>query len=117
MNKILIISILAAFSTGIAGLLHISMLPLSNMHSNLLFLIGGSSQIIWIIPTIKNFGKIWDYIGITGTIVFVLIYIIARLPNNPITGRTGGVDEIGIIIELFQITFISLLIIKMKVNK
>ncbi|HYF98572.1 MAG TPA: hypothetical protein VD815_00625 [Candidatus Saccharimonadales bacterium] len=74
-----------------------------------LFLVGGVAQIFWIIPTVKNWGKVWDYIGIVGTIVFVLIWVITRIPENPITGRGGMVGDMAIAIEVFQIAFIVLL--------
>ncbi|HYF98727.1 MAG TPA: hypothetical protein VD815_01410 [Candidatus Saccharimonadales bacterium] len=109
MNKILIISIAGAICTGIAGILHLSMLPAFNDQMTTLFLVGGIAQIFWIIPTVKNWSKVWDYIGIVGTIVFVLIWVITRIPENPITGRGGMVGDMAIAIEVFQIAFIVLL--------
>ncbi len=119
MNKILLISIVAAICTGIAGILHLSLLPASNPQMTVLFLVGGLAQIFWIIPTIKNWGKIWDYIGIVGTITFVLIWVITRIPENPITGRAGMVGDMAIAIEFFQIAFIVLLglLVAMKSSK
>jgi len=38
-----------------------------------------------------------------------LIWIITRLPDNPITGRAGRIGDVAIIIEIFQIAFIVLL--------
>ena len=119
MNKILLISIVAAICTGIAGILHLNMLPAFNTQMTVLFLVGGLAQIFWIIPTVKNWGKIWDYIGIVGTIAFVLIWVITRIPENPITGRAGMVGDIAIAIEVFQIAFIVLLglLVAMKSSK
>ena len=91
MNKILLISIVAAICTGIAGILHLTMLPAFNTQMTVLFLVGGLAQIFWIIPTVKNWGKIWDYIGIVGTIAFVLYmgyYKDTRKSNNR-KGRNG----------------------------
>lgn len=119
MNKILLISIVAAICTGIAGILHLNMLPAFNTQMTILFLVGGLAQIFWIIPTVKNWGKIWDYIGIVGTIAFVLIWVITRIPENPITGRAGMVGDAAIAIEVFQIAFIVLLgvLVAMKSKK
>ena len=119
MNKILLISIVAAICTGIAGILHLSILPAFNTQMTVLFLVGGLAQIFWIIPTVKNWGKIWDYIGIVGTIAFVLIWVVTRIPENPITGRAGMVGDTAIAIEVFQIAFIVLLglLVAMKSSK
>ena len=119
MNKILLISIVAAICTGIAGILHLSLLPAFNTQMTILFLVGGLAQIFWIIPTLKNWGKIWDYIGIVGTLAFVLIWVITRMPENPITGRAGMVGDMAIAIEVFQIAFIVLLglLVAMKSKK
>ncbi len=109
MNTISIISIAAAVCTGIAGILHLTMLPSFNTNATILFLVGGLAQLFWIIPTVRNWGKTWHYIGIAGTTAFVLIWVITRLPDNPITGRAGRVGDTAIIIEIFQIAFIVLL--------
>ena len=109
MNKLIIISIAASVCTAIAGILHLTMLPAFNTNSTILFLVGGIAQIFWIIPTIKNWGKTWDYIGIAGTTAFVLIWVITRLPDNPITGRAGRIGDLAIVTEIFQIAFIVLL--------
>lgn len=119
MNKILLISIVAAICTGIAGILHLNMLPAFNTQMTVLFLVGGLAQIFWIIPTVKNWGKTWDYIGIVGTVAFVLIWVITRIPENPITGRGGMIGDTAIAIEIFQIAFIVLLgvLVAMKSSK
>jgi hypothetical protein len=109
MNKLIIISIAAAVCTGIAGILHLTMIPAFNINSTILFLVGGLAQVFWIIPTIKNWGRSWDYIGIAGTTAFVLIWVITRLPDNPITGRAGRIGDLAIVTEVFQIAFIILL--------
>ena len=119
MYKILLISIVAAICTGIAGILHLNLLPAFNTQMTILFLVGGLAQIFWIIPTVKNWGKTWDYIGIVGTIAFSLIWVITRLPGNPITGRGGMIGDTAIVIEVFQIAFIVLLgiLVAMKSSK
>ena len=109
MNSIFIIAVAASICTAIAGILHLTMLPAPNTNMTILFLVGGIAQIFWVIPTMKRWGKTWDYIGIAGTIVFIIIWSITRMPDNPITGRAGRIGESAIIIEVFQIAFVVLL--------
>jgi hypothetical protein len=109
MNSIIMIAVAASICTAIAGILHLTMLPAPNTNMTILFLVGGIAQIFWIIPTIKRWGKAWDYVGIAGTVAFIIIWLITRMPDNPITGRAGRIGESAIIIEIFQIAFIVLL--------
>ena len=109
MNSIIMIAVAASICTAIAGILHLTMLPAPNTNMTILFLVGGVAQIFWIIPTIKRWGKAWDYVGIVGTVSFIIIWLITRMPDNPITGRAGRIGESAIIIEIFQIAFIVLL--------
>jgi hypothetical protein len=119
MRLIMILSIAAAICTGLAGILHLYMLPSNNTNSTILFLIGGLAQVFWIVPTIRRWGKKWDLVGIFGTAAFVLIWIITRLPDNPITGRGGRIGETAVIVEVLQIAFIILLgiIIRLQFSK
>jgi hypothetical protein len=107
--NLLIISIAASVCTFFAGVLHLSMVPSFNINSTILFLVGGLAQIFWVVPTIRNWGRTWNYIGIAGTAVFIVIWVITRLPENPITGRAGRIGDSAIIIEVLQIAFIILL--------
>ncbi|MDQ4074504.1 MAG: hypothetical protein M3162_09425 [Thermoproteota archaeon] len=111
MRSVTIISIIASACTIIAGILHLMMVPAPNTNATILFLVGGLAQIFWVVPTIRNWGRIWDYIGIAGTLVFIVIWIVTRLPDNPITGRAGRIGDTAIIIEIFQIVFVILLAI------
>jgi hypothetical protein len=109
MNSIFIVAVAASICTAIAGILHLTMLPAPNTNMTVLFLVGGIAQIFWVIPTIKRWGKTWDIIGIAGTLAFLIIWLLTRMPDNPITGRAGRIGESAIIIEIFQIAFIVLL--------
>ena len=111
MNSVLIIAIAASACTFIAGVLHLTMVPSFNINSTMLFLVGGLAQIFWVVPTIRNWGRVWDYIGIAGTLAFIAIWAITRLPDNPITGRAGRIGDSAIIIEIFQIAFVALMVI------
>jgi hypothetical protein len=104
--------IAAAAATAIAGLLHLMMGPNSlnfNVNQGILFIVGGIAQVFWIIPMIRRWGMPWYAIGIAGTIVFMALWIITRMPGNPITGRGGPAgNPIAITIEVFQAAFIGL---------
>ncbi|MDR4512258.1 MAG: hypothetical protein MRJ93_11210 [Nitrososphaeraceae archaeon] len=117
--KILIYT--TALTTLIAGILHILKVPNAidgNINAGILFLVGGIAQIFWIVPIIKQWGKVWYSIGIAGTVIFVLIWVITRIPDNPITGRGGSISNEGITIQVFQIAFIILsILILFKITK
>lgn len=49
-----------------------------NVNAGILFLIGGIAQTFWVIPIIRQGGKTWYSIGIVGTAVFVLIWVITN---------------------------------------
>jgi hypothetical protein len=70
----------------------LKIVPSNNVNATILFLVGGLAQLFWVIPIIRNWGKIWDHIGIAGTIAFITIWAITRIPSNPITGRCGPIN-------------------------
>lgn len=117
MNSVLIIAIAASTCTFIAGVNHLLMVPSFNINSTILFLVGGLAQVFWVVPTIRNWGRVWDYIGIAGTLAFIAIWVITRLPDNPISGRAGRIGDTAIIIEIFQIAFVVLMIILISKRK
>lgn len=41
------------------------------------FLVAGLAQIFWIVPVIRKWNKPWAHIGIVGTAVLIIMYIIA----------------------------------------
>ncbi|MGA7975875.1 MAG: hypothetical protein WB975_01440, partial [Nitrososphaeraceae archaeon] len=63
------------------------------------------------VPLIRHWGKVWYYVGIAGTLVLIIMWIITRIPDNPITGRGGPIGETAIVVEVFQVAFIVLSII------
>ena len=117
MNSVLAIAIAASVCTFIAGVIHLTMVPSNNINSTTLFLVGGLAQIFWVVPTIRNWGRVWDYIGIAGTLAFIAIWAITRLPDNPISGRAGRIGDTAIIIEIFQIAFVVLMVILISKRK
>jgi hypothetical protein len=104
----------AAGSTLIAGILHLSLVANAidrNFNTGLLFLIGGLTQIFWVVPTVRVWNKAWYYVGIGGTLTLILIWVITRFPGNPINGRGGSIGETAVAVEVFQVAFIVLCII------
>lgn len=103
----------AAGTTAIAGIIHLMLAldsPKFGLNSDTLFLVGGAAQVFWVVPMIKKWGAPWHLVGISGTAVFVAIWAITRMPDNPITGRAGSVNQNGIIVEVVQLAFIGLVV-------
>lgn len=108
----------AAATTAIAGITHVILgIDSNNLNSQILFVVGGSAQIFWAIPVIRKWGMPWYLIGIGGTVVFIAIWIITRMPDNPITGRDGRVSDNGILVEVFQLAFVALTIAILLLQK
>ncbi|HJY11044.1 MAG TPA: hypothetical protein VJ250_08835 [Nitrososphaeraceae archaeon] len=96
----------AAASTLIAGVLHLAIVPMffTQMSIDIIifFIISGLAQIFWVIPVIKRWIKPWYYVGIGGTVILVIMYLIV------VPGSGHPVSQLDIAIELFQIAFIIL---------
>ena len=105
--------IAAAVATAIAGIVHLYM-PLDHprMFQNIpnvtFFLGSGIAQLFWVIPMIRRWGQVWYYVGIAGNIAFILLYVITRIPGNPVNGRGGDVDIVDLTCELAQVAFIAI---------
>lgn len=101
----------AAATTAIAGILHLILAPNTlnfNPNGGILFIVGGAAQIFWALPMVRKWGRVWYGVGIAGTLVLMAIWIITRLPGNPITGRGGMINEMGIAVETMQWAFVGL---------
>ena len=112
----------AGASTLIAGILHLAIVPMfftqMSIDITIFFIVSGLTQIFWVIPVIKRWIKPWYYVGIGGTVILVIMYLIA------VPGSGYPVSQLDIAIELFQIAFIILCSIiiaknrgKMKLDK
>jgi hypothetical protein len=112
----------AAASTFIAGLLHLAIVPMfftqMSIDITIFFIVSGLTQIFWVIPVIKKWIKPWYYVGIDGTVILVIMYLIA------VPGSGYPVSQLDIARERFQIDFIILCSIiiaknrgKMKLDK
>jgi hypothetical protein len=101
----------AAACSGIAGILHLILVPNAinfNINNAIFFLVAGIVQLFWILPMIKKWGRIWYAIGIAGNIILIGMWVITRIPDNPITGRGGPISEMAIATEVFQIAYIGI---------
>ncbi|HMG37631.1 MAG TPA: hypothetical protein VK566_00455 [Nitrososphaeraceae archaeon] len=113
-NNVLVYA--AAVSTFIAGILHIALVPmffkLMTPDVIIFFIVSGLAQIFWIIPIIKRWIMPWYYIGIGGTIILIILWIIA------VPGSGHPIAETDVAIEVFQIVYIILsVIIIVKTNR
>jgi hypothetical protein len=101
----------AAATTAIAGILHLILAPNTlefNLNSGIFFIVAGIVQLFWVLPIIRRWGLPWYCVGIAGTIVLMILFLITRMPDNPITGRAGPIMPMAIAIEVFQAAFIGL---------
>ena len=57
---------------------------------------------------LKRWGRIWYAVGIAGTVILILVWVITRIPDNPITGRGGPISERAIAVEVFQIAYVAI---------
>ena len=120
MNTRLLDNKVLRYTTGLctflAGVLHIALIPLFftllTIDVIVFFIVSGYSQMFWVIPVIKKWSKIWYYLGVGGTIILIIMYVIA------VPGSGYPVNELGASIVLFQIAFIILYsIIMIKNNR
>ena len=115
MNSVLFY--VAAASTFIAGILHLAIIPmfiaLMPINVTIFFLVSGASQLFWVIPVLKRWNNWWYYVGIGGTIILIVLFIIA------VPGRGLQVSVLELTIEIIQIVFIlsSIIIVKGRTRK
>jgi hypothetical protein len=99
----------AAACTFFAGVLHLALIPMFftqlTLDVTIFFLVSGLAQVFWVIPIIKKWSNFWYYFGIGGTVVLIIMYLVA------VPGSGYPVSPLDIAIELFQIVFIILCII------
>jgi hypothetical protein len=100
----------AAICTGVAGILHLILVPNSlnsNINYGIFFLASGIAQVFWILPMIKKWGLIYYLIGFGGTAIMVCLtgYVIAKILENPQLSPPG-INEMATAIEVFQIAYV-----------
>jgi hypothetical protein len=96
----------AGASTFVAGILHLAIVPMfftkMTIDTTIFFIVSGVTQIFWVIPVIKRWSKPWYYVGIGGTAVLIVMYLVA------VPGSGYPVSHLDIAIQLFQFAFIIL---------
>jgi hypothetical protein len=95
-RKIILFSFVAAGTTVIAGIFHLTMVSQSLSHDmgrGILFLVGGVLQIFWAVPVIRQWGRIWQIIGIAGTAILVILFFLSILHLMPEVNILGGVSK------------------------
>lgn len=115
-TKILSLVYVAAVTTVIAGIIHMLLAPHSlfdQVGEGILFLVGGILQIFWALPIIKGWNKIWQYVGIGGTAVLVILWFSTHV-NGLTHGR--GLGGMTLLLEAAQIVFIGLCIALFKIR-
>jgi hypothetical protein len=122
------LTILAASTTLLAGILHLAMIGPFNKPSNfpmemlpvtdLLFIMSGGAQVFWAIPMFLGWSIRWYYVGFVGTVALVILLAISRIPN-PITGNALQNNSIGYLTEIVQIAYIvitGIIIVKHRIR-
>jgi hypothetical protein len=115
-TKILSLACVAAVTTVIAGILHILLVPHSmsdNLGEGILFLVGGILQVFWAVPVIKGWNKIWQYVGIGGTAILVILWFSTHV-HGLTQGR--GLGGMTLPLEIAQVIFIGLCIALLKIR-
>ncbi len=90
-KQVLALSFVAAATTVIAGILHLMMAPMSlsrEFEEGVLFLVGGALQVFWAVPVIKQWGRIWQIIGIVGTVIFTILWFATH--THSLFGSASG---------------------------
>jgi hypothetical protein len=108
--KIKVLCYAAAATTAIAGILHLILLQTQWDLTSIRYIFHSSRNSTAILgtPNNKRWGLPWYCLGIAGTIVLVILFLITRMPDNPMTGRAGPIMPMAIAIEVFQAAFIGL---------
>jgi hypothetical protein len=109
--KINVLYYASAATTAIAGILHL--IQASNvlgfsLNFFVFFIVAGIAQLFWVVPMIRRWGMPWYYVGIGGTIVLIILFVVTRMPGNPITGRGGPIMPMALAIEVLEAAFIGL---------
>ena len=100
----------AAACTGIAGILHLMLVPssiIAGIPYTTFFLISGLVQLFWVLPMVRRLGRIWNIIGFAGTAVLVGLtgYVVIESVRNPQL-TPPGITELAVAIEIFQISYV-----------
>ena len=114
--KIIPLVYVTAATTIVAGIIHILLTPHSlsdEIGQGILFLVGGILQVFWALPVIKGWNKTWQYVGIGGTAVLVVLWFSTHV-NGLTHGR--GLGGMTLLLEVAQVVFIGLCIVLLKIR-
>ena len=115
-TKILPLVYVAAATTVIAGIIHILLAPHSlsdEVREGILFLVGGVLQVFWALPVIKRWNKIWQYVGIGGTAILIILWFST---HTRILSHGRGLGGMTLVLEIAQVAFIVLCILLLKIK-
>jgi hypothetical protein len=102
----------AAAAVAIAGILHLSIVPNIIGFSpitGLFFLVAGMSQLFWTIPSVRRWGRNWHYIGLAGTVVLIILFLVTRIPTPITGGRALPVIGVGIATIVVEIIYVGII--------
>jgi hypothetical protein len=108
----------AAGSTAVAGILHLVLVSMAikfNFLFAIFFAVVGILQIFWAIPTIKQWGRQWHYIGIAGTSILVVLWAVVRIPE--FTGSGFEFNAFDFAIIWFEAEYIGTVVIGITLDK
>ena len=69
----------AGATTAIAGILHLVLVPNIlgfNLNTGIFFIVAGLTQLFWVVPMIKKWGRPWYFAGIGGTIILMVMFLL-----------------------------------------
>jgi hypothetical protein len=125
-RKMQYLTVLAAATTLLAGILHLMMVgtffkppnfPLELLAgSNILFIVSGVAQIFWAVPMFLRWNIRWYCVGLVGTAALVILLAASRIPN-PMTGQALQNNSIGYLTEIVQIVYMiitGIIIVKQR---
>ena len=67
-----------AAATVLVGILHLTLVPFFigyGSNTSLFFVATGIAQLFWAVPLVKQWGRLWYFIGIGGTVVLISLYL------------------------------------------
>ncbi|MDE1763751.1 MAG: hypothetical protein KGH88_05860 [Thaumarchaeota archaeon] len=91
-GKIMALSFVVAATTVIAGIMHIQLAPMQlsrDLGEGMPPTRKSMLQVFWALPVVKQWGRIWQIIGIVGTIVFTVLWFATHM-HNFVGGAPGG---------------------------
>lgn len=99
----------AAVFTGLAGILHLLLVQYFNgfdSNMSIFFVVAGITQLFWVIPLIRGWGKLWYILGSVVTVALIVSWVSTNAPL-PVKGVVAPYDVISIAIETSHVVFIA----------